>query len=233
LSHLFFQMSDLSSICHRVFTPRRQDLLELLAGYALVLAALWSPRPWGDGFFIAGLMWVGFVSFSSGASRQELGFSLSRARRVGWVVVAAAVFAVVGAFLALRYGTLHPPFSSTAPGLHASGYLAWAFVQQFILQDFFLARLLRVLPSRKAAVITAAAMFACAHIPNPVLTIATLVWGIVACTLFLRYRDLYSLGVAHAILGLCIAFSIPAAIHHQMHVGLGYLRYHPTTVNAS
>ena len=55
----------------------------------------------------------------------------------------------------------------------------------------------------------------------------TLIWGFVACTLFLRYRDLYSLGLAHAVFGLTIAITVPAAVHHNMRVGLGYLRYHP------
>ena len=226
-------MYTLSSISNRIRTPKQQDLLELLAGYLLVLAALWSPRPWAYIFFISGLFWVASISLSSGANRRELGLSLSGAKRVYWIVAAAAAFAVLAAFLALRCGTLHPPFSTTTPGLHAWGYLVWAFVQQFILQDYFLARLLRVLPSKKAAVLAAAALFASAHIPNPILTVATFIWGVVACALFLRFRNLYSLGVAHAILGLCIAFSIPAGIHHQMHVGLGYLRYHADTAKTS
>jgi membrane protease YdiL (CAAX protease family) len=88
-------------------------------------------------------------------------------------------------------------------------------------------RLVRLMPGRSIAVWTAAALFAVAHFPNPILMAATMLWGMVACRLFLRYRDLYTLGVVHAVLGLTLAFAIPAAIHHQMHVGLGYLRYHP------
>ena len=80
---------------------------------------------------------------------------------------------------------------------------------------------------RESAVATAAILFASTHIPNPVLMLATLLWGIAACTLFLRYRDLYSLGVAHCLLGICIAVTVPAHIHHGMRVGLGYLQYRP------
>ena len=101
-------------------------------------------------------------------------------------------------------------------------------MQQFILQDFFLARLLRLLSTRTAAVLTAAVLFAVAHLPNPLLMVATLAWGIAACALFLRYRDLYSLGIAHGILGLCLAIAIPNTVHHQMRVGLGYVRWHAT-----
>jgi len=63
-------------------------------------------------------------------------------------------------------------------------------------------------------------------VPNPLLVVATVVWGIVACALFLRYRNLYVLGLAHAILGMCIAVAVPNTVHHHMHVGLGYLRWH-------
>jgi hypothetical protein len=49
--------------------------------------------------------------------------------------------------------------------------------------------------------------------------------GIAACTLFLRYRNLYALGLAHGILDLCIAISVPDAVTHHMMVGLGYLHY--------
>ena len=48
-----------------------------------------------------------------------------------------------------------------------------------------------------------------------------------ACPFFLRYRNLYALGLAHGILGLCVAITVPDALHHHMRVGLGYLRYRP------
>jgi hypothetical protein len=99
--------------------------------------------------------------------------------------------------------------------------------QQFMLQDYFLIRLLRLMPSKAAAVSTAAILFASAHIPNPVLMLATLLWGVAACILFLRFRDLYSLGVAHCFLGICIGVTVPAHIHHGMRVGLGYRQYRP------
>jgi len=48
-----------------------------------------------------------------------------------------------------------------------------------------------------------------------------------ACLLFLRYRNLYPLAMAHAILGITIAITIPGAVDHNMRVGLGYLHYSP------
>jgi membrane protease YdiL (CAAX protease family) len=121
--------------------------------------------------------------------------------------------------------TFHPLYGVVPVGWHLTGYLVWALLQQFILQDYFLARLLRLLPNPTGAVFAAAGLFALAHLPNPVLTVATLVFGTAACFVFLRYRNLYTLGLAHFILGMTIAVTVSNAAHHHMRVGLGYLRY--------
>jgi membrane protease YdiL (CAAX protease family) len=71
----------------------------------------------------------------------------------------------------------------------------------------------------------AAVIFAVAHLPSPILTPVTLIWGFAACLLFLRYRNLYPLAMAHAILGISIAITIPGPVDHNMRVGLGYLTY--------
>jgi hypothetical protein len=99
-------------------------------------------------------------------------------------------------------------------------------MQQFLLQSYFLLRLLRLLPGKVAPVIIAAGIFSLAHLPNPILTPITLIWGVIACVLFLRYRNIYAIGIAHGIMGLCIAVTVPNSLHHHMRVGLGYLRYH-------
>ena len=104
-------------------------------------------------------------------------------------------------------------------------YAIWSGVQQFLLQCFFLSRLLRLLPSPRIAAFSAAGLFAVAHLPNPVLAVLTIVWGSVACLIFLRYRNLYPLAMAHAVLGITIAIAVPGHVDHNMRVGLGYLNH--------
>ncbi len=105
------------------------------------------------------------------------------------------------------------------------GYAIWAFVQQFLMMDFFLLRMLRVLRRPAYAVLATAGIFTLAHLPNPVLTPLTLLWGLIGCWHFLRYRNLYPLALAHAILGITLAVTLPGYITHNMRVGLGYLVY--------
>ena len=77
------------------------------------------------------------------------------------------------------------------------------------------------------AALTAATLFAAAHVPNPVLMPVDVALGPAACLLFLRYRNIYPLMMAHAILGITVAMTIPGPVDHNMRVGLGYLTYRP------
>jgi membrane protease YdiL (CAAX protease family) len=112
------------------------------------------------------------------------------------------------------------------PFRQAMQYLIWALVQQFILQSFFYVRLESLLRGR-SAVLAAAGLFAAVHIPSPVLTAGSLVGGLFFCEMFRRYRNIFPLGLAHALLGLAMAASFSNAVLHHMRVGVGYLRFHP------
>jgi hypothetical protein len=129
---------------------------------------------------------------------------------------------------AKQIGTLHALYKSDFK--HVTGYVLWTLYQQFLLNDYFMPRLTRLLASESAAVGLAAVLFAAAHMPNLPLAAATLVWGAISCALFRRYRNLYTLGLAQGLLGLCFAVCVPDALHHHLRVGLGYLRYHGTPI---
>jgi membrane protease YdiL (CAAX protease family) len=203
-------------------------LREILIGFALVLLALWSAGwlQWTLGG--AAFAYIFFVTLRSRPSVEQLGLRVSGMRRALWIVALAAVAAAPAVWLSIRLGTFHAVFRNYAIEWGFLAYIAWALVQQFILQDFFLARLLRITTKPAPAVIAAGLLFALAHVPNPLLVAATIVWGVLACALFLRYRNLYVLGLAHAILGMCVAVAVPNQWHHHMRVGLGYLRWHPS-----
>ena len=209
----------------RQFVSR--DLLELLIVFSLIMIALWSGPVLQKPIGLLTFCWVVISTFRSRQSAKALGFGLSGVRRSLWIVCAAMLAAALVIGIASRMHTLHVVvFRGISVELSVLAYTLWALVQQFVLQDFFLVRLLRLSPTRAAAVSIAAVLFAVTHLPNPLLTVATLAWGAAACTLFLRYRNLYSLGIAHAILGLCLAIAVPNTVHHQMRVGLGYVRWH-------
>jgi membrane protease YdiL (CAAX protease family) len=205
---------------------RLRDLLELASGYGLILAVIWTPMPLQRILYWLTFVWIIGLTILRHRSLQSLGLAPAGTLRSLWIVATAMVLTIVAVLIAKQLGTFHPLFGNLPLGLHIWGYLVWAFLQEFMMQIYVLTRLLRLLPRRSLAVSIAALLFAVAHIPNPVLVGLTLIWGFIACVLFLRYRNLYSLALAHAILGICVAITVPDAIHHHMRVGLGYLRYH-------
>jgi hypothetical protein len=194
--------------------------------YGLVLSVIWTSNPIQRFLFWIAFAWIFATTLVYRPDANTLGLRFSDLRGSLCITGGGLLFAGLLVGIALEVHTLHPLYGAEPLGLHMAGYLLWAFEQQFILQDYFLLRLLRILPNQSVAIITAAVLFSVAHLPNFVLTVASLAWGIVACTLFLRYRNLYALGLVHGILGLCVAISVPDAVTHHMMVGLGYLHYH-------
>lgn len=216
----------LSGVENRNFSATRLGF-EVAVTFGLIELALWTPRPVQDWISWAALAWILGSSFLVPANRNAVELGISGFKRSLWIIPTALGLAALEILVARHEQTLHLPFGYDLSRYRVWGYVIWSFLQQFILQDYFLLRFLRIFGRRAPAIVSAAGLFAFAHMPNPVLVLATLVWGLVACWLFLRYRDLYSLGFAHAIFGLSIAICVPAALHHNMRVGLGYLRYHP------
>ena len=128
---------------------------------------------------------------------------------------------VVAGWLVRGFGPAQP-----VPWERAWKYALWALEQEFILQSFFYVRMESLLGSRRA-VWGASLLFCVAHLPSPVLTLMSLIGGLLFCEMFRRYRNIFPLGLVHGALGLTIAASLPDRWLHHMRVGLGYLTYHP------
>jgi membrane protease YdiL (CAAX protease family) len=199
---------------------------ELAVGYGLLQAALWSEGDLRWVWTVAVVLWVIGLTVYHRSSLRELGLGWKGFVRSLWAVGLAAVGGAAMLFGARLAGTLHryPPHRALLAV--ATGYLLWTLQQQFLLQSFFFLRLEQFLNSRKA-VWAAAGLFALAHVPNPILVPATLAAGLAFCELFRRYRNIYTLAIAQAILGMCLAAAVPDTLHHHMHVGIGYLGWIP------
>jgi membrane protease YdiL (CAAX protease family) len=206
---------------------RVRDLAEILIAYGLIMMVIWTPRAAQRVLWLAavvGLLAMIWLSFDGWAA---VGMRKTNLFRSLWIVGAALVLSAAAMLIALRLGTLHLPATVFAFVGTYIAYAVWSGVQQFLLQGFFLVRFLRLIPRGRLAALVAAALFASAHLPSPFLAPITLIWGFIACLLFIRYRNLYPLALAHAILGITIALTVPGTLDHNMRVGLGYLTYDP------
>jgi membrane protease YdiL (CAAX protease family) len=209
------------------------DVAELLIGYALILAVIWTPRPLQHWLYWIALGWFIVSIILSFESWKAMGCCFAGFWRSSWVVGVAVVMAGITTCLAAAMHTLHHPGDPVQWVRAFGGYTIWALMQQLLLQGYFLVRTLRLLPNANLAALISASVFALAHLPNPVLTPLTLIWGFTACLVFIRVRNVYPLAIAHAIFGICIAVTIPASILHNMRVGLGYLEYQPRPIHLS
>ena len=206
-------------------SPRTRDLAELAIGYGLILTTIWTPNPAQRILYWTAFTWIAITAALRWKETAPNGLGCKGLLGSLWVV-AAAIAVFLGAIaLAHHLHTLHRLYGPLPVVEHIAGYALWALMQQFILQVYVLLRLLRLGIRRSSAVALASVLFAIAHLPNPLLVAVTLVWGALSCLLYLRYRNLYPLAFAHAILGMCLAVAVPNHIHHHMRVGLGYFTY--------
>jgi len=204
---------------------KRVLLLELVVGYTLIIVTIWTPPTTQRVLFYITAAWFLLSLIVAIKRREATGFGRLPLRMTLLTVLLTIVIAVGMALIAYAAGTLHGLFGVRKPLLHASGYLLWSLVQQYIQQSFFFARIEQLIANGRRASLITALLFGLAHLPNPVLTPVTFVGGFILCELFRCYRSLYPLALAHGLIGLAIAVSVPDNIHHHMRVGLGYLRY--------
>src|SRR5579864_4545877 len=208
-------------VCHtslmaRVWPDFTRDFIELVLGYVMILGVIWTPDSLQRLLAPVALMATAAIIVARREGRDELGLGWRRFVPSLWILFAAVAVTALSVVIASKVGTLH---SVDASAGHAAGYVLWTLYQQLLLQDYFAARLLRMISSEAGAVGLSALLFATAHLPNLALTAATLVWGVISCALFRRYRNLYVLGLAQGLLGLGFAACVPDASHHHMRVG--------------
>lgn len=228
--------SNLDDVSSQAARSKRRALAEIAIAYGLILLVIWTPRPLQRWLWLVAVGALASMTCLSITPRwrgelRAMGLRRENFLRSLWIVGAALALAGIAVAVAIHFRTLQLPGPpATDPGIIPFimtywGYAIWTFVQQFLLQGFFLLRLLRLLPGPRTSAFAAAGLFALAHLPNPILAPATLIWGFASCMLFLRYRNLYPLAMAHAIFGITIAIAVPGPVVRNMRVGLGYLRY--------
>lgn len=206
-------------------SDRGRALFELATAYLLILTVIWTPRPWQARIYFVAAAFIAWATWRSWAGLAAMGWSGRNLLRSAWIIGAAALVSALAIASAVHLGTLHAPITPTLFAKRFIGYIVFACIQQFLLQDFFLLRLLAGGRTRRNAVLAAATIFAVAHLPSPILAVLTFVWGVIATAWFLRYRSLYALAVAHMILGVTLAICIPGPTIRNMRVGLSYLTY--------
>jgi len=198
---------------------------EILVAFLLLESILWTPRSLWHALLVAmagaSVLWF---TLRSGYSRRELGLGWPSRQGTWLILVTGGMGAVAIPLLALATGHAVPANPNWPEARALWPYPIWAFLQQFLLQSFFFLRFETLLGSRRALVANTL-LFTVAHLPNLTLSGMTFFGALFFTEMFRRYRSVYPLAIAHALLGIAIAYSFPDSVMRHMRVGLGFWTY--------
>ncbi len=202
---------------------RKLALLEPLLLFGLIMAYIWKLRAVHPAGWIAIPALMIFSHLVRRESPRSLGFQLrdlaGQLCELGPVLILIAV-ALLGA--GMMSGTIRR-IGLVDVLLALAAYLPWGLGQQYALNGYFLNRFDAALSTRSASLL-AALLFCAAHAPNPFLMAITLPLGWCATRLYRHTRNLYLLGIVHALVGLFLFLVVPDSISRHLRVGPGWFR---------
>lgn len=201
---------------------RRLAGVEVVSVYALLVLYIWWLH------FLFRPLWVVLLAVVitthvlRGETPKLLGFRLDTLRSCARVY--APLVLIVALLLVALGASLHTTrtWSPVDVAKVFAGYLGWGTFQQYLLNGFFVNRLVLLTNGSRATAavpLLAGSLFAGAHALNPFLMVVTFVAGCVAAAAYLKYRNLYFLGLAHALIGTLLVLVVPDSISHHLVVG--------------
>lgn len=152
---------------------------------------------------VLGTGWLTYVALRVRTPGVLAGWGLQR-EGLRPAARAATIACVVGAVATAALGLARGTFvvdRNLLPLLLL--YPLWGWIQQLLTLGLVVGNLERLGVARPWLVAIAGLGFAAVHLPDWPLCGATLLLGIVCCALFLRFRNLWPLGVLHGWLGAC------------------------------
>ncbi len=99
---------------------------------------------------------------------------------------------------------------------------AWGFVQQYMLQSLVNRRAQIIWGRGWLSVLVVAAIFAGLHLPNPALTVATFVGGVIWAAVYQRAPNIFALAISHSLMTWIVVSTVPASALHHLRIGLKY-----------
>ncbi len=215
--------------------------LEIASVIVSVLIAVWAILPLQPDrrwlIYVPGLLALALIVNSHrvrGDSLRDLGFTTRHFLRAIKLLLlptllAVAVFVAIGYFSNSFHRTTN--FWATLCFMPI-----WGTFQQYILQGFIYRRVRFLLVDETAptdkqkgrinlAIIASSAIFAFVHLPNPTLTILTLVGGLVWSWIYERAPNLFALGLSHGLMSLMLMSSLPPWLLESMSVGYKHFLY--------
>ena len=158
---------------------------------------------------LAGLAWSVYFVYRVRRDRsvlQEWGFREKNLRPASLAALVVLLGGVVALLLLLRGQGRVRLDLHMIPLLLL--YPIWGLLQQFLVQALFVRNLQAAKAPILVIVLAAAALFGLVHLPDWKLAFATFALGVALTPIYLRWRNLWPLGVCHGWLGVFAYFWI-------------------------
>lgn len=184
-----------------------------------MLVYIWGIREFCLSFTVC-ILALGLASNAvRGEGCSKLGFcweTFPASLRALWPAIVAA------SGLLLAGGLVMHTFRDVALRTAVEGfgiYCAWGLFQQYMLNGFLLLRLTDVTESSGGAMVMVASIFSIVHAPNWFLMAVTFPAGLISSLVYVKHRNLWILGLAHAVFGCLLYLVVPDSISHALTVG--------------
>jgi membrane protease YdiL (CAAX protease family) len=197
--------------------------MEPLLMVCLILGYIWKLRYTHPYFWIAIPVLMIFSHLIRGEGFRALGFKVHGLWHYLKILAPAPILMMLLAVAAGAWLHTLRPLGFDGVLLSLGAYLPWGLAQEYALNGYILNRFDRAL-SEGAASILAAVLFAVVHAPNPFMMAVTLPLGWYATIVYRRTRNLYVLGIGHALIGLTLFIVVPDWVSHHLRVGPGWFR---------
>jgi hypothetical protein len=200
--------------------------IEVSLTFAAILSYIWRWQHSHPLLWIPLLAWIFMTHFLHHDTLRGLGLGLTGLRSSAeWLFPIAILLylpLLADGISHHELSLLHPTWRSLLMFL---GYGIWCAFQQYLAQSYFHNRFALIIRNAHLRCVVVGILFGATHLPNLILTIATLVAGFVFAEAFARYRNIWPLAFAQAVGGILLAAVAPDALIHHMRVGPGYFFY--------
>lgn len=173
------------------------------------------------GAIVFGILWMLDTTDLRKENREGLGLRWKNSNATLWMLNWGAYFLVLIVWLiGLLWGPArHINYSPERLIIGKVGYFFGAALQQLVIQSYFFIRLEKLLNCPNRARKWTAWIFALCHTPNPLLMAIAWGGGYMTNSIFRRYRNIWTLALAHGMVGAAIAAFWPSWV---MRAGIGF-----------